>query len=437
MKRRPPSRRRFPILLVVSCALIAAGLLAAGGWSAPTMVQVVPLQGTVNPASAELVVSAIRQAERAQREAIIIEIDTPGGLDTSMRDMVKAILSSTVPVVAYVSPTGARSASAGVFVMAAAHVAAMSPGTNLGAAHPVGLGGGQPDSVLSGKVVNDAAAYIRTLAVLRGRNVAWYEEAVRKSVSATENEALDKKLIDVVARDPAELLARIDGRKVSVLGHEVTLRTKGAVTVNTPVSLRIKILNGLSDPNIAYLLLTLGFYGILFELMHPGSILPGVMGGLALLLGFFALQTLPVNYVGVLLILFAMLLFILDIKAPTHGALTVGGVVAFVMGSIMLMRGQGSTLHVAGGLVALMTILTVVFFTWIVAAAVRARRRPVATGRQGLLGESGTVTQALSPLGTVFVHGTYWAAQSAEPLPAGTPVKVVAVKDLTLTVERA
>ncbi|MBI5836906.1 MAG: nodulation protein NfeD [Candidatus Eisenbacteria bacterium] len=437
MTRNRRVRRRFPIVLGLSFCLLAAGLLAGGGWSGPPMVQVVPLQGTVNPASAELLVTAIHQAERAQREAIIIEIDTPGGLDTAMRDMVKAILSSSVPVVAYVAPTGARSASAGVFVMAAAHVVAMSPGTNLGAAHPVGLGGAVADSVLAGKVTNDAAAYIRSLARQRGRNVEWYEDAVRRSVSATETEAMDKKLIDLVARDQADLLAKLDGRKVNVLGQDVTLHTRGAIAVKTPVSLRIKILNALSDPNIAYLLLTLGFYGILFELMHPGSILPGVMGGLALLLGFFALQTLPVNYVGVLLILFAMLLFILDVKAPTHGALTVGGVIAFVMGSIMLVRGQGSGLHVAGGMVALMTALTVVFFTWIVGAAVRSRKRPVVTGRQGMVGETGVVELACSPVGSVFVHGTYWAAEGAEELPVGTRVKVVAVKGLTLKVERA
>jgi membrane-bound serine protease (ClpP class) len=439
--RRLGARNRRPrrtALLAASLICLAAGLLAAGSWGGPPMVQVVPLQGTVNPASAELVVSAIHQAERAQREAVLIEIDTPGGLDTAMRDMVKAILASGVPVVAYVSPTGARSASAGVFIMAAAHVAAMSPGTNLGAAHPVGAGGMIPDSVMSGKVTNDAAAYVRSLARNRGRKVEWFEEAVRRSVAATETEALEKGLIDLVARDRADLLNKLDGRKVTLgSGQIVTLRTRSAAVVLTPVSLRIKILNGLSDPNIAYLLLTLGFYGILFELMHPGSIFPGVMGGLALLLGFFALQTLPVNYVGILLILFAMVLFLVDIKAPSHGVLTLGGVVAFVMGSIMLIRGQGTGVHVAGGLIALMTLLTVLFFGGILAAALRARRRPVTTGRQGLLGETGTVSGSRADHLTVFIHGSYWDAVGAEGLPAGTPVRVVEVKGLTLRVERA
>ena len=437
-KSRRPRPRRFPVGLALSLICLAAGLVATGSWGSPPMVQTVQLEGTVNPASAELVVSAIQQAERAQREAVILEIDTPGGLDTSMRDMVKAILASDVPVVAYVYPTGARSASAGVFLLAASHVAAMSPGTNLGAAHPVGMGGALPDSVMSGKVTNDAAAYIRSLAAHRGRNVEWFEEAVRKSVSATETEALDKHLIDLVARDEGDLLAKLDGRKVTLSsGVTATLRTKNAVLVRTPISLRIRILNGLSDPNIAYLLLTLGFYGILFELMHPGSVFPGVMGGLALLLGFFALQTLPVNYVGVLLILFAMVLFIVDIKAPTHGVLTIGGVISFIMGSVMLIRGRGSEVHVAGGLVALMTVLTVAFFTWIVGAAIRSRRLPVATGRRGLVGESGTVAKALSPVGTVFVDGTYWSAVGTESLPVGTAIKVVEVKGLTLKVERA
>jgi membrane-bound serine protease (ClpP class) len=429
-----PGRRA----LALCVALLVTGLCAPASWAGPPMIQLVPLQGSVNPASAELVVSAIQQAGRAQREAVIIEIDTPGGLDTAMRQMVKAILASGVPVIAFVSPTGARSASAGVFVMAAAHVAAMSPGTNLGAAHPVGAGGATPDSVMSGKVTNDAAAYVRSLAHNRGRPVAWFEEAVRRSVSATETEAVEKGLIDLVARDQADLLDKLEGRKVTLgSGRTVTLHTRGAVLVRTPVSLRIKILNGLSDPNIAYLLLTLGFYGILFELMHPGSVLPGVTGGLALLLGFFALQTLPVNYVGILLILFSMVLFLVDIKAPTHGVLTLGGVISFVMGSIMLIRGQGSDLHVAGGLIALMTALTVLFFVGILAAAWRARKRPVVTGRQGLLNERGTVAEGCQPHGTVFIHGTYWDAEGAEGLPPGTPVRVLAVKGLTLKVERA
>ena len=426
---------------IVSILLLAlgAGTVASREAAHPApMVQSVELVGTVNPASAELIVSAIQQAERAQREAVIIEIDTPGGLESSMRDMVKAILASTVPVITYVSPTGARSASAGVFVMAASHLAAMAPGTNLGAAHPVGMGGAIADSIMSGKVTNDAAAYIRSLTRQRGRNVEWYEDAVRHSASATETEALDKHLIELIARDEGDLLEKLEGRTVTLgSGHTVTLHTRGAVVVKTPISLRIKILNTLSDPNIAYLLMMLGFYGILFELMHPGAILPGVIGGLALLVGLFALQTLPVNYVGILLILFAMLLFILDVKAPSHGTLTIGGVISFILGSVMLMRVHGSGIHVAGGVVAATTVVTVLFFGTIVAAAFRARRLPVTTGRQGLLGEPGTVTEALEPRGTVFVHGTYWSAEASESLPPGTPIRVVAVNGLTLQVRRA
>lgn len=431
-----------------SCALaaIAFAALAPGPHAAPvsappphaSRVQSVPLLGTVNPASSELLQSAIADANRDHLEAVLIEIDTPGGLESSMRDMVKAILRSEIPVIAYVSPAGARSASAGVFLMAAAHVAAMAPGTNLGAAHPVGGGGGTMDSVMSGKITSDASAYMRSLARQRGRNVQWYEDAVRRSISASETEALDKGLIDVVSRTRAELLDRLDGRQVTLgSGKIVTLHTRGAAIVPTPISLRIKILNALSDPNIAYLLMLLGFYGILFELMHPGAILPGVAGGVSLLLAFFALQTLPINYVGVLLILFSLLLFIVDVKTPTHGTLTIGGVISFLLGSIMLLRVHGSGLHVAWGLIAGSTAVTVLFFGVIVGAAFRARRLPVTTGKRGMMGERGRVTEALSPSGTVYVHGAYWTAEADELLPEGTLVRVAEVKGLTLKVVRA
>jgi membrane-bound serine protease (ClpP class) len=314
----------------------------------------------------------------------------------------------------------------------------MAPGTNLGAAHPVGATGAITDSIMSGKVTNDAAAYVRSIARERGRNADWYEEAVRRSVSVTETEAMDKHLIDLVARTPAELLDRLDGRKVSMgSGLSVTLRTRGAALYATPMSLRIKVLNALADPNIAYLLMLLGFYGILFELMHPGAILPGVAGGVAMLLAFFALQALPINYVGVLLILFAMVLFIVDVKAPTHGTLTLGGIVAFVMGSIMLMRVHGSGVHVAGGLILASTLVTVLFFGGIVAAALRARRLPIRTGREGMIGETGRVIRSAGSSLTVYLHGAYWDAEAPEPLPDGAPVRVVEVKGLTLKVIRA
>ena len=426
----------FLAATLLGAALVAGAPKPEAAPPAP-IVQVVPLDGTVNPASAELLSMAIAQAETDRREAVLIEIDTPGGLESSMRDMVKSILASDVPVIGFVSPTGARSASAGVFVMAACHVAAMAPGTNLGAAHPVGMGG-QMDSIMSGKVTNDAAAYIRSLARQRGRNVEWFEDAVRHSVSATETEAVEKHLVDLVARDRTDLLAKVDGRQVTLgSGRVVTLHTKGALVAVTPMNLRMRILNALSDPNIAYLLMVLGFYGILFELMHPGAILPGVAGGLGLLLAFFAFQTLPVNYVGILLIAFALVLFIVDIKAPSHGTLTLGGVISFVLGSMMLIRAPGSGLHVAGGVIAFCTVITVLFFAGVLAAAWRARRRPVTTGAPGMRGEIGTVTESLSPRGTVFVHGTYWTAEAPEALAPGTRVKVVAVRGLTLEVERA
>ncbi len=433
---------RLAALVAAVCMAVVSGPHAAPSVPEspvrPSHVQSVPLLGTVNPASSELLQSAITDANRDHREAVLIEIDTPGGLESSMRDMVKAILKSEVPVIAYVSPAGARSASAGVFLMAASQVAAMAPGTNLGAAHPVGIGGGSIDSIMSGKITNDASAYMRSLARQRGRNVQWYEDAVRHSVSASETEALDKGLIDIVSRSREDLLDRLDGRRVTLgSGKVVTLHTRGAVIIPTVVSLRIKILNALSDPNIAYLLMLLGFYGILFELMHPGAVLPGVAGGVSLLLAFFALQTLPVNYVGMLLILFSLVLFILEARTPTHGTLGIGGVISFLLGSVMLLRVHGSELHVAWGLIAGSTAITALFFGTIIAAAFRARRLPVTTGKRGLMGERGRVTETLSPLGTVYVHGAYWTAEADEPLPKGTLVRVAEVKGLTLRVVRA
>ncbi len=424
---------------IVAKLLPVALLLAAAAGAAPRVRQV-DLVGTVNPASAYHVISALKLAQEEHCDALLLTLDTPGGLESSMRDIVKAILASNIPVVTYVSPAGARSASAGVFLMAASHVAAMAPGTNLGAAHPVNLGGAIADSILGAKATNDASAYIRTLAAQRGRNVNWYERAVRRSISATEQEALSLHLVEILCRSPEALMGALEGRRVTLSsGREVVLHTRGALIVPTPPSLRTRILDGLSDPNLAYLLITLGFYGILFELMHPGGVLPGVLGGIALLLAFFSMQTLPVSYVGVLFLIFALILFIADLKVPSHGILTLGGIVSFVLGSLLLIRGgsEGSGLQVAGWLVAAVTVSTTLFFGLILRAALKARKRPVVTGREALVGQSGKVMEACSPLGTVYASDAYWTATSEEPLPAGTPVRIVAVEGLTLRVRRA
>ena len=301
---------------------------------------VITVNGVINPASAEYIGKSIKRANEQKAEAVVIELDTPGGLDTSMRDIVKNIIGSEVPVIVYVSPSGARAASAGVFITLAAHVAAMSPGTNIGSAHPVGVGE-KMDKVMSEKVTNDAAAYIKSLAEKTGRNAKWAEDAVRKSVSATEEEALKLKIIDFVSDDLNVLLSTIDGKKVKTVAGERILKTAHVNVVREEMSLRHKILNVITDPNVAYMLMLLGFYGLFFELTNPGAIFPGVMGGICLILAFYAFQTLPVNYAGLLLIILAIILFILEIKIISHGVLTIGGVIAMLLGSLMLFESPG------------------------------------------------------------------------------------------------
>jgi membrane-bound serine protease (ClpP class) len=298
-------------------------------------VMVITVNGVINPVSAEFIGKSIKKANEKKAEALVIELDTPGGLDTSMRTIVKDIIGSDVPVVVYVSPSGSRAASAGVFITLAAHIAAMAPGTNIGAAHPVGLGD-KMDKTMAEKATNDAAAYIKSLAERHGRNAKWAEDAVRKSISATESEALKEGVIDLVSKDLNSLLADINGRKVKTFMGEKVLNTKNAVVVREEMGLRSRILNLISDPNVAYILMLLGFYGLFFELTNPGAIFPGVLGGISLILAFYAFQTLPVNYAGLMLIILAIILFILEVKIVSHGVLTIGGVIAMVIGSLML-----------------------------------------------------------------------------------------------------
>jgi len=298
-------------------------------------VMVITVQGVINPVSSEYIKKSIEEANEQGMEALVIELDTPGGLDTSMRSIIKVINVSEVPVVVYVAPSGARAASAGVFITMAAHIAAMAPGTNIGAAHPVGIGG-KMDKTMVEKVTNDAVAYIKSIAERRGRNVKWAEDAVRNSVSITAREALKLGVIDLVSKDIGDLLDRIDGMKVKTPAGEKVLHTRGASVVRKQMGLRLKILALISNPNIAYILMLLGFYGLFFEFTNPGSIFPGVVGGICLILAFYAFQTLPVNYAGLLLIVLAVILFVLEIKITSGGVLTIGGIISMIIGSIML-----------------------------------------------------------------------------------------------------
>lgn len=397
---------------------------------------VVKVSGVINPVSAEFIRKGLGTAEGMKAEAVVIELDTPGGLDASMRSIVKDILACNVPVVTYVYPPGARDASAGVFITMASSVAAMAPGTNIGAAHPVSLGE-KMDKTSTEKAVNDAAAYIRALAVRNGRNADWAENSVRNSISATENEALKEGVIDFVSRDLPSLLKDIDQKKVITASGERVLRTANALVINREMDLRYKILYFLSDPSVAYLLMLLGFYGLFFELSNPGSILPGVAGAIFLILAFYSFQTLPVNYAGLLFIVLALVLFILEIKIISHGVLATGGVISMVMGSLMLFESPAPFLRLSIYLVLPAAATTALFFTFTVRLAYKASLRRPTTGREGLVGTKGrALADFLDGEGTVAVHGEIWAAVSRDNVKKNDIVVVESVSGLTIQVKK-
>jgi len=400
-------------------------------------VHVVSYEGIVNPVLAELMSTAILEAEKAQAEALILRLDTPGGLDLSMRDIIKAMIASEIPVVVYVSPSGGRAASAGAFVALAAHVAAMSPGTNIGAAHPVMMGGGEADEIMQEKMENDAAAYIRSLAERRGRNVEWAESAVLESASATEKEALELKVIDVVAKDLEDLLTQIDGRTVVTLKGERKLATADAEIVDHPVGWRIRILQLISDPNVAYVLMLLGTTGLIAELYSPGAIFPGVVGAICLILAFFAFQTLPINYAGLLLIVLGIALFIAELMVPSFGVLGLGATTALLIGSLMLIDTDLPALKISLSLIVPTVLLVALVFTFVLRTALKSQSAPAATGVQKLVGEFATARKDLNPAGPVQIQGEIWQAESNEPIVAGETVQVVAVEGIKLKVKKA
>jgi membrane-bound serine protease (ClpP class) len=414
----------------------ASAAPSASGAAAPE-IDILTIDGAIQPITAQVIVRAIDAAERQEREALVIRLDTPGGLDTSMREIIKRILVSRVPVVVYVAPSGSRAASAGTFIAMAAHVAAMSPGTSIGAASPVNLGGGIGDSTMSHKVRNDAVSYIRSLAAQRGRNVEWAEAAVREGKSIPETDALRMHVVDLIARDDDDLLRQLDGRNVVIGGETRTLHTQDAVRHALKPSWRQSLLSKIVDPNVAYLLFMLGFYGLLFELSNPGAILPGVVGGICILLAFLAFQTIPINTTGLALILFAMALFVIDLKVQSHGILTAGGVIALVLGSLLLVGGDASMARLSWSVIGTVVVATVIFFVYILGAAIRAQRRKPLTGLEGLVGERGTALTDLEPAGRVFVHGEYWEAESSERVERGASVVVDRVDGMRLRVHKA
>ena len=419
--------------------LLAGILLALAAWTPARAATVATLQidGVIGPITVRLVATALDRAKADGAVALVILLDTPGGLERSMRSVVRDILNAPVPVIVYVSPTGGRAASAGAFITLAAHVAAMAPATNIGAAHPVAAGG-QIDKESMKKIENDAAAFIRTVARERGRNADWAEKAVRASVSATERESLKLGIIDLIADSLPDLLQKVDGRQVKTAAGTVKLDTKGATPTPIEIGVRDRFLNLITDPNVAYILLMMGMLGLFFELANPGVVLPGVIGGISLILAFFAFQSLPVNYAGLLLILFGIVLLIAEIKIVSHGVLTIGGVIAIVLGSVMLVNTPELPLRVSWKVILPVAGATAGLFVFVAGAGIRAQLRRPATGAAGLIGELGVVRRTLDPEGQVFVRGELWRAVSeGDAVAEGERVRVVGVDSLTLRVTRA
>ena len=424
----------YPLSLLLSFTLFPSSLFSK---ETPPEVMVITLDGVINPVASEFISKSIKKATKRGVEALVVELDTPGGLDTSMRMIVKEIVGSEVPVVVFVAPSGARAASAGVFITIAAHIAAMAPGTNIGAAHPVGLGE-KMDKTIAEKATNDAAAYIKSLAERKGRNAAWAEKAVRESISATEVEALRDHVIDIVSKDLTTLLVDINGRKIQTALAEKVLRTKDAKITREETGLRQKILNFISDPNVAYILMLLGFYGLFFELTNPGAIFPGVIGGICLILAFYAFQTLPVNYAGLLLIILAIILFILEVKIVSHGVLTIGGVIAMIIGSLMLFETPGPFVRLSLYLILPAVMVTALFFSLTIGLALKAHKRKPVTGKEELVGMEGVARTDITPQGGMAsLHGELWAAYSEERIAKDNKVVVESVSGLKLKVHKS
>lgn len=404
----------------------------------PQKVISINIDGTINPVSADFIRNSIEKAGRENAECLIIRLNTPGGLLKSTRQIVSDILESPVPVVVYVSPGGAHAGSAGVFITLASHIAAMAPGTNIGAAHPVTLEQ-QMDSTMNEKATNDAAAFIRSIAEKRHRNITWAERAVRRSYSYSETEALEDSVIDLIAKNEKELLTQIEGKTVELSSGSKTLHTASATIEESKMNVWEKILDIISDPNIAYILFLLGLYGMIFELYNPGAILPGIVGVIALILALYSMHTLPINYAGLALIVFAIILFLLEIKIVSHGLLAIGGVISLLLGSMMLIK-SGSPLEmvrISRSVIISATTITALFFLFVVGLGIKAQRRKGVTGIEGLIGDTGEVTETLAPAGRIKVQGEIWNAETLSgPINTGEKVRIKEMKDLKLYVEK-
>jgi membrane-bound serine protease (ClpP class) len=445
-------KRLHPISLLLSLLLIVSGITGlllmadaketSGPASsapppappAPT-VDVITVDAPITPTVAEYITQSIDRAAKERAEALIIQLNTPGGLVDSTNNIVIRMMASEVPTVVYISPSGGRAASAGVFITLSANIAAMAPTTHIGAASPVQMQG-KMDETMEKKVMNDLAAMIRGIAEKRGRNAAWAEEAVRKAVSITETEALKLKVIDLIAPDVPSLLKQIDGRTVDVVLGKRTLHTANAKVREVGMGFRQKVLGIISNPNIAYILMILGFYGLYFELSNPGAIFPGVAGAICLILAFYALQTLPINYAGLMLIILGIALFIMEAFITSHGVLGVGGTIAMLLGSMMLIDSPVPAMRISWAVIIPVVAASGLLFIVTLTVAIRAQRSRVDTGKEGLIGLVAQARTDIGDDGQVFVRGEYWNARSVEPVKKGDKVSVVAVEGLRLLVKK-
>ncbi|BCS54637.1 nodulation protein NfeD [Geobacter sp. SVR] len=420
-------------LIVLGIALFAFATLAPADGAG---IRALGISAPITPITAHFLHRNLNEAARRHDRLVLIEMDTPGGLDTAMREMVRDIMASPVPVVVYVAPSGARAASAGAIIALAADVAAMAPGTTIGAAHPVALGE-KSDKTMEAKVVNDAVAYAEGIARTRGRDEALARQMVRDSLSVSAERALAGKVIDLIARDRKDLLQQLDGRHLRRGAQDTVLRLAGAEVVTAEMGSAERILSAISNPNIAYVLMMLGMMGLFFELSNPGAILPGVVGGICLILAFFAFQALPVNYAGILLILLALVFLVAEIKVVSHGMLTVGGVVSMILGSLLLFESSAPFLRVSWSVIAVTVLSTTGFFVVVITKALRVHRRQPVTGREGLIGQAGTAESGIARAGgKVFVTGEYWDAWSDEAIDAGSRITVEGVEGMRLKVKR-
>jgi membrane-bound serine protease (ClpP class) len=436
---RPKLKNILVNQLFVKRFFIFAAIILLPSFSFSQKVISINVNEGINPSTAEFIHQGIEKAQKENAQCLVINLNTPGGLLTSTRDIITNIMQSSVPVIVYVSPTGAHAGSAGVFITMSANIAAMAPGTNIGAAHPVDMQG-KSDAVMNEKIVNDAAAFLRTIAEKRNRNVQWAEDAVRNSVAITEQEALQKNVINLIAVNEKDLLTQLDGKQIQLENGSKILHTKNATVETLEMGFFQKVLSRISDPNIAYIIMMLGFYGLLFELFSPGAIFPGIIGVICLILAFYSMSSMPVNYAGLALIIFGIILYLLEIKVISHGLLAIGGTISVLLGSMILFRTSpvDNFVSLSWSVIFSVTAFSVLFFLFIITMGLRAQRAKPVSGENAMIGQTAVTLTALDPHGQVSLMGEIWSAISlSQKININQKVIIKEVKELTLYVQPA